>query len=290
MADRSWERGLHQMIETKEGCEITGQQETLARISYQRFFRRYLRVTGMTGTVREVAGELWPVYRLPVVTIPTNKPVQRRQMPAEVYLTADEKWNAIINSVRALHAIGRPILLGTRSVAASEHLSSLLFANGLAHHILNARQDQDEAEVIARAGERGRITVATNMAGRGTDIRLAPGVAELGGLHVLATEFHDSRRIDRQLFGRCGRQGDPGSYQVIVSLEDEIFFEFIKRNAPRLRKMFSGSQVLLPNWFGRLLARTAQIAAENRNSRIRKQMLKMDQQLSDLLSFTGRGE
>ena len=290
MADRSWEQGLHQMIETKEGCEITGQQETLARISYQRFFRRYLRVTGMTGTVREVAGELWPVYHLPVVTIPTNKPVQRRRMPAEVYLTAEEKWNAIINSVRSLHAEGRPILVGTRSVAASEHLSSLLFDNGLVHHTLNARQDQDEAEVIAKAGERGRITVATNMAGRGTDIRLAPGVVELGGLHVLATEFHDSRRIDRQLFGRCGRQGDPGSYQIIVSLEDEIFFEFIKRNAPRLRKIFSGRGVLLPNWFGRLLARMAQISAENRNSRIRREMLKMDQQLSDLLSFTGRGE
>jgi preprotein translocase subunit SecA len=290
MADRSWERGLHQMIETKEGCEITGQQETLARISYQRFFRRYLRVTGMTGTVREVAGELWPVYHLPVVTIPTNKPVQRRRLPAQVYLTAEEKWNAIIHSVRSLHAEGRPILVGTRSVAASEHLSGLLFANGLVHHILNARQDQDEAEVIARAGERGRITVATNMAGRGTDIRLAPGMAELGGLHVLATEFHDSRRIDRQLFGRCGRQGDPGSYQIIVSLEDEIFFEYIKRNAPRLRKLLSGHEILLPNWFGRLLARMAQIAAENRNSRVRKQMLKMDEQLSDLLSFTGRGE
>ncbi|NNJ92581.1 MAG: preprotein translocase subunit SecA [Gammaproteobacteria bacterium] len=290
MADRSWERGLHQMIEAKEGCEITGQQETLARISYQRFFRRYLRVTGMTGTVREVAGELWSVYRLPVVTIPTNKPVKREQLRSEVYLTAEEKWNAVIDSVRRLHAEGRPILVGTRSVEASEHVSGLLFANGLVHHILNARQDQDEAEVISRAGERGRITVATNMAGRGTDIKLAPGVAEIGGLHVLATEFHDSRRIDRQLFGRCGRQGDPGSYQVIVSLEDEVFFEWIKKNTHRLRKFFPRQGVSLPGWYGIPLARWVQNVAENRNSRIRQQLLKMDQQLSDLLSFTGRGE
>ncbi|MBT8440652.1 MAG: prepilin peptidase, partial [Gammaproteobacteria bacterium] len=230
------------------------------------------------------------VYRLPVVTIPTNKPVKREQLRSEVYLTAEEKWNAVIDSVRRLHAEGRPILVGTRSVEASEHVSGLLFANGLVHHILNARQDQDEAEVISRAGERGRITVATNMAGRGTDIKLAPGVAEIGGLHVLATEFHDSRRIDRQLFGRCGRQGDPGSYQVIVSLEDEVFFEWIKKNTHRLRKFFPRQGVSLPGWYGIPLARWVQNVAENRNSRIRQQLLKMDQQLSDLLSFTGRGE
>ncbi|MFA4969668.1 MAG: preprotein translocase subunit SecA, partial [Sulfuritalea sp.] len=208
MPDRSWERGLHQMIEAKEGCAITGQQETLARISYQRFFRRYLRVAGMTGTAREVARELWAVYRLPVVTIPTNRPVQRRQLPDLVFLTAAEKWAAIIDILSRWHTEGRPVLVGTSSVSASEHLSELLTLKGLKHQVLNARQDQEEAEVIAKAGERGRITVATNMAGRGTDIRLAPGVAELGGLHVLATERHDARRIDRQLFGRCGRQGD----------------------------------------------------------------------------------
>src|SRR3990170_4095314 len=222
MADRSWERGLHQMIEAKEGCPITGQQETLARISYQKFFRRYLRVAGMTGTAREVARELWAVYRLPVVTIPTNRPVRRTRVPDQVYVTADAKWAAIVDSLRRLHAEGRPVLVGTRSVSASEHLSELLKAAGLPHQVLNAGQDQEEAEVIAIAGSCGRITVATNMAGRGTDIRLGPGVAELGGLHVLATERHEARRIDRQLFGRGGRQGDPGSFQLIVSLEDEI--------------------------------------------------------------------
>ncbi len=290
MADRSWERGLHQMIEAKEGCAITGNQETLARISYQRFFRRYLRVAGMTGTVREVARELWSVYRLPVVTIPTNRPVQRRGLPEEVYLTADEKWAAIIDTVRRVHAESRPILVGTRSVAASEHLSGLLSASGLGHRVLNARQDQEEAQVIAEAGGRGRITVATNMAGRGTDIRLAPDVVELGGLHVLATERHDSRRIDRQLFGRCGRQGDPGSYQVIVSLEDEIFQTIFKGDASWLRRFFSESGKPLPKWIGELLVDFAQWTAERHNGRIRRELLRVDEQLSDMLAFTGRGE
>jgi len=234
MADRSWERGLHQMIEAKEGCPITGQQETLARISYQRYFRRYLRIAGMTGTAREVARELWAVYRLPVVSIPTNRPVRRRRLPDEVYATAEAKWAAIVEKLRALHAAGRPVLVGTRSVQASERLSELLKAVGLPHQVLNARQDQEEAEVIANAGSRGRITVATNMAGRGTDIRLGPEVAALGGLHVLATERHDARRIDRQLFGRGGRQGDPGSFQVIASVEDEIVHDVFHGHAARL--------------------------------------------------------
>ena len=290
MADRSWERGLHQMIEAKEGCAITGQQETLARISYQRFFRRYLRVAGMTGTAREVARELWAVYRLPVVTIPTNRPVQRRRLADEVYVTAAEKWAAIVESVRQVQAQGRPVLVGTRSVAASEHLSELLSACGLAHQVLNARQDQEEAEVIARAGERGRITVATNMAGRGTDIRLAPEVAELGGLHVLATERHDAGRIDRQLFGRCGRQGDPGSFQVIVSLEDEIVHEHFKGRALRIGRMLAGQGRPLPAAVGTLLVDTAQRAAERLHGRARRELLKIDDQLSDLLAFTGRSE
>ena len=290
MADRSWERGLHQMIEAKEGCAITGQQETLARISYQRFFRRYLRVAGMTGTSREVARELWAVYHLPVVTIPTNRPVRRRQLPDAVYATADEKWAAIVTTLARLNDDGRPVLVGTSSVAASEHLSELLTAAGLRHQVLNARQDQEEAEVVARAGEPGRITVATNMAGRGTDIRLAPGVAEQGGLHVLSTVRHDSRRIDRQLFGRCGRQGDPGSYQVIVSLEDEIFSAGVKHNALRLRNVFAQSGKPLPTWLGGLLVNTAQGAAERHHGRIRRDLLRADDQLSDLLAFTGRGE
>jgi preprotein translocase subunit SecA len=290
MADRSWERGLHQMIEAKEGCPITGQQETLARISYQRFFRRYLRVAGMTGTAREVARELWSVYRLPVVTIPTNRPVRRRRVPDQVYVTADEKWAAIVDTLRRAQTEERPVLVGTRSVSASEHLSGLLAAGQLRHQVLNARQDQQEAEVIAKAGERGRITVATNMAGRGTDIRLAPGVADLGGLHVLATERHDARRIDRQLFGRGGRQGDPGSFQAIVSLEDEIVQEIFKGKALRLGKRLWRGGKPLPAWLGGLLVSVAQRAAERHHASSRGALLRIDDQLSDLLAFTGRPE
>jgi preprotein translocase subunit SecA len=290
MADRSWERGLHQMIEAKEGCPVTGQQETLARISYQRFFRRYLRIAGMTGTAREVARELWAVYRLPVVTIPTNRPVRRRRVPDQVYVTADAKWAAIVETLRRLHAQGRPVLVGTRSVAASEHLSALLAAADLPHQVLNARQDQEEAKVIANAGERGRITVATNMAGRGTDIRLGPGVAELGGLHVLATERHDARRIDRQLFGRGGRQGDLGSFQAIVSLEDEIVQGVFGRSALRLGGLAERAGKPLPGWLGALLLGFAQRSAEREHGRTRRQLLRIDDHLSDLLAFTGRPE
>jgi preprotein translocase subunit SecA len=290
MADRSWERGLHQMIEAKEGVAITGQQETLARISYQRFFRRYLRVAGMTGTVREVGRELWSVYRLPVVSIPTNRKVRRHALPERVYATAEDKWQAIVASVRDVQAAGRPVLIGTRSVAASEHLSELLHGAGLVHQVLNARQDQEEAEVIARAGEPGRITVATNMAGRGTDIRLAPGVVEAGGLHVVATERHDARRIDRQLFGRCGRQGDPGSYQVFGSLEDELVREHFHRHVLAFFAAFGGKGRALPGVLGSWIVGTAQGAAERHHGRVRRQLLRLDEQLSDLLAFTGRGE
>jgi len=290
MADRSWERGLHQMIEAKENCPISGQQETLARISYQRFFRRYLRIAGMTGTAREVARELWSVYRLPVVSIPTNRPVRRRALPDQVHVSADGKWAAIVEALRRLHAEGRPVLVGTRSVAASEHLSGLLTEAGLKHQVLNARQDQEEAEIIASAGSRGCITVATNMAGRGTDIRLAPDVAEIGGLHVLATERHDARRIDRQLFGRGGRQGDPGSYQAIVSLEDEIVHGVFSAYAARLGRMASKDKDLVPGWLGRMLVSAAQRSAERHNAGVRRELLRVDDQLSDMLAFTGRPE
>jgi len=287
MADRSWELGLHQMIETKEGCTISGRQETLARISYQKFFRRYLRLAGMTGTAHEVTRELSLVYQLNVVRIPTNKPVQRQHLEDLVYVTDTQKWEKIVDSIGELHLQQRPVLIGTKSVAASEHLSRLLTAAGLQHQVLNARQNQEEAQIIAQAGQSGRITVATNMAGRGTDIRLAPGMAELGGLHVLASERHDARRIDRQLFGRGGRQGDPGSFQTIVSLEGEFMREFYGNS---LLRMFSGYSKPLPGWIGRLLVAVAQSAAERYHSRLRRELLKQDDNLSDMLAFSGRGE
>ena len=275
LADRAWEQGLHQLIEVKEHCALTSRREPLARISYQRFFRRYLRLAGMTGTAREVGRELWTVYRLPVVRVPTNRPLDRRRLASRVVRTADEKWTAIVRRIAEVHTQGRPILVGTRSVGASEHLSRLLKRADLPHVVLNARQDEDEAEIVARAGERGRITVATNMAGRGTDIRLAPGVADLGGLHVIATEYHEAGRIDRQLFGRCGRQGDPGSFEVFASLDDEIV-----RHA-------SWARVL-----GAVPARLAlaQRAAERLHSRMRRDLLRYDEQLETALAFSGRGE
>jgi preprotein translocase subunit SecA len=287
MADRSWERGLHQMIETKENCAISGRQETLARISYQKFFRRYLRLAGMTGTAKEVTRELWSVYRLNVVRIPTNRPMQRKHINDLVYVTDELKWKEIIQTIKELNLQQRPILIGTRSVATSEHLSRLLTESGLEHQVLNARQDQEEAQIIAQAGHAGRITVATNMAGRGTDIRLAPGIADLGGLHVLATERHEARRIDRQLFGRGGRQGDPGSHQTIVSLEDDFINDVFGKS---LVRVFSGRDNPMPNWLGILIVAIAQSSAEHYHSRLRRDLLKQDDNLGDMLAFSGRGE
>ena len=290
MADRSWERGLHQLIEVKEGCEITQRKETRARISYQRFFRRYLGLAGMTGTAREVASELWSIYRLKVVTVPTHRPMQRRYHSDSVYASAEKKWTIVVNKISEQHQKGRPVLVGTRSVEASEHLSELLEQTGLKHRVLNARQDQEEAEIVSQAGGKGRITVATNMAGRGTDIKLAEGVAQLGGLFVIATERHDARRIDRQLFGRCGRQGDPGSAEALVCLEDELFTVYTGKILNGLTRFF----VLLPgplsSIFGRLVFRRAQRSAEALHSRMRRDLLKLDEQISDSLAFSGRLE
>jgi preprotein translocase subunit SecA len=287
MPDRSWERGLHQMIEAKEGCEITGQRETLARITYQRFFRRYLRLSGMTGTAREVAGELRSVYGLETVAVPTHRPVQRRGVPDRIHASSEAKWADVVASIRALHEQGRPVLVGTCSVAASEHLSRLLRRVRLPHQLLNARQDRAEARIIARAGEAGRITVATNMAGRGTDIRLAPGVVELGGLHVIATERNEARRIDRQLFGRCGRQGDPGSFQAILSLEDDL----VRLRCPQLLRRLAERVGSSGGWLAagprRALLALAQRAAEGQHARARRELLKMDEELGKMLAFTG---
>lgn len=291
MADRSWERGLHQLIEIKESCEMTARKETRARISYQRFFRRYLRLAGMTGTAKEVAGELWSIYGVRVVTIPTNRPVRRACLPERIYLTDKEKWDAIVKTVRDMHEAGRPVLAGTRSVKASEHLSGILEDAGLPHRVLNARQDKEEAEIVAHAGEKGCITVATNMAGRGTDILLAPGVADLGGLHVIATERHESGRIDRQLFGRCGRQGDPGTCEAIVSMEDELVMVYaggLPRHLATVSLTNPGKQTAA--WMQSALFRWAQNRAERLHGRMRRELLRADEQLGDVLAFSGRQE
>ncbi len=290
MEDRSWERGLHQMIEAKEGFDLTGRQETLARISYQRFFRRYLRLSGMTGTAREIRKELWSVYKLDVVSVPTNRPLQRIAMPDRVFVTTEQKWRAVVDRVRDIHKLGRPVLLGTRSVAASEHLSKLLTISRLPHEVLNARQNEEEARIIAHAGQRGRITVATNMAGRGTDIKLSKDVIELGGLYVLATERHEAHRIDRQLFGRCGRQGDAGSYETILCLEDELISKFWGRPLHAYIERKAHNNQELPIWMSKPLVGIAQYAAEQHHRRTRQDLLKLDDNLSDMLAFTGRPE
>jgi preprotein translocase subunit SecA len=290
LADRSWERGLHQLIEVKEGCEITGERQTIARITYQRFFRRFLLLAGMTGTAREVAGELWAIYGLKVVRLPTNRPLRRKGHGLRLYPTQEARWQAVVQTVDRMSTVGgRPVLVGTRSVVASEELSRRLDAAGIAHEVLSARQDRDEAEKIARAGEAGRVTVATNMAGRGTDIRLAPGVAERGGLHVILTEFHESARIDRQLYGRAARQGDPGSYEAIVSADDEIF----RLHAPRFGRAAaarSDGEGAAPAWVARMLQHAAQRHAERRNSRIRRENVRQDRELDRRLAFSGESE
>jgi len=290
MADRSWERGLHQMVEAKEGCAITGRQETLSRISYQRFFQRYHMLGGMTGTAREVASELWSVYRRKVVTIPTDRPSRRTRGADRMYVTAERKWAEVVRTVRALNERGQPVLVGTRSVAASEWIGRELNRAGLAHRVLNARQDQQEAEIIGQAGELRRITVATNMAGRGTDIRLAARVVALGGLHVIATERHEARRIDRQLFGRAGRQGDPGSSEAILSLEDELLRDYYPEWLLRLVARFTAPDGEIRPWLATSLIAGAQRAAERKHGGLRRELLKVDERLEDMLAFGGRGE
>ncbi|MFQ6034906.1 MAG: hypothetical protein ACE5NM_03535 [Sedimentisphaerales bacterium] len=227
MPDRTWRDGLHQAIEAKERLEVTAPNDTLATITFQRFFRLYRKLAGMTGTAKEAAAEFWQIYNLPVVSIPTNRPCVRKELPDIVLSTKAAKWERIVSETKRIHESGRPVLIGTRSVRDSEQLSRLLSAQGLRHQVLNAIRHREEARIVASAGAMGAITVATNMAGRGTDIKLGRGVSELGGLHVIAAEHNESARIDRQLFGRCARQGDPGSCQAIVSLEDELVSRYL---------------------------------------------------------------
>ena len=290
MGDRSWEQGLHQMIELKEGCPLTPMQSSLARITYQRFFRRYLWLAGMTGTAQEVAGELWQVYRLASVTIPTNRPLQRQNRGEELFASSEEKWEAVVARIKALHQVGHPVLVGTRSVSASELLSERLTAAGVPHVTLNARQDKEEADIVSTAGQSGRVTVATNMAGRGTDIKLLSDVAKAGGLHVLATERHEAGRIDRQLYGRCGRQGDPGSFETVASLEDDLMTTSRCLWARWMAQALVRQGQPLRGALARVLVRQAQRSAEALHARIRRDLLHHEDHLETSLAFSGRLE
>ncbi len=286
MADRTWSEGLHQMIELKEGLEPTPLRKTLGRITYQRYFRRYRYLGAMTGTARDAAVELWWVYRLAVARIPTHLPDIRSRARDRVFRREAAKWAAIGARVKELNARGAPVLLGTRSVAASEAASAALSELGIAHQVLSARQDADEAAIVARAGQPGAVTVATNMAGRGTDIKLGTGVAALGGLNVILSERHDSRRIDRQLEGRCGRQGDPGHVEAFLSLEDELMQG---RGAALHRRLAAVASILGPRAAGYFI-RLRQRRIERLHGRMRRDLLKADSNLGDLLSFSGELE
>jgi preprotein translocase subunit SecA len=277
MPGRRWSDGLHQAVEAKEGVEIEHETQTLATITIQNYFRLYKKLAGMTGTAETEASEFFDIYKLGVLVIPTNEPCIRKDANDAVYKTRREKFNTVLNEIKQTHAQGRPILVGTVSVEVSEQLSRLLKREGIIHSVLNAKYHQQEAEIITRAGQRGAVTIATNMAGRGTDIKLGPGVAELGGLHVMGTERHEARRIDRQLRGRCARQGDPGSSHFFISLEDDLMRLF---GSDRIVKMMERmgleeGQELTHPWLNRSIQQ-AQKRVEQHNFQIRKRTLEFD--------------
>lgn len=292
MPDRTWRDGLHQAIEAKEGVTVTTPKDTYARISFQRFFRMYKKLSGMTGTASESRSEFWQIYHLPVVNIPTNRPCIRKNLPNIILPTEPAKWERVVQEVKTIHGTGRPILIGVRSVRASEHLSKLLKDENLDHQVLNAIYHRQEAQIVAEAGKADKITVATNMAGRGTDIKLGRGVAELGGLHVIAAEPNDSGRIDRQLFGRGARQGDAGSAQAVFSLEDEVVSRYASRIAAYLKRRYTKpSPQRGEGWvrggIANMIIRLAQRRAERLAYRQRKAVLKTDHWLDEQLGFTG---
>ncbi len=274
---RRWSDGLHQAVEAKEGVEIERETQTYATITIQNYFRLYTKLAGMTGTAETEAQEFHDIYHLGVLVIPTNRPSKRQDAHDTVYKTRREKWDAVVREIVEVHNQGRPILVGTISVDASEHLSRLLKKTGIPHSVLNAKYHQQEAEIVGRAGQRGAVTIATNMAGRGTDIKLGEGVAEIGGLHVVGTERHESRRIDRQLRGRCARQGDPGSSHFFLSLEDDLMRLFGSDRIIRyMEKMgLEEGQELEHPLLNKSIGQ-AQKRVEQHNFQIRKRTLEFD--------------
>ncbi len=288
MPDRTWRDGMHQAVEAKEAMKVNPPKDTYARISFQRFFRMYRKLSGMTGTASEAASEFWQIYHLPVVKIPTNRPCLRETLPDVVVTTKEAKWKRIVQEIKYIHEQGRPVLVGTRSVFASEYISKLLTEEKLEHQVLNAIYHSKEAQIVAEAGQPGRITVATNMAGRGTDIKLGRGVVDLGGLYVIAAEPNESARIDRQLFGRCARQGDPGSVRRIFSLEDEIVLRYAKTTTSFLKKRYVLSKGDISSGFVRRIFKLAQSRAEKMALSRRKTVLRTDHWLDEQLGFAGK--
>ncbi|MEQ1661563.1 MAG: DEAD/DEAH box helicase [Thiobacillus sp.] len=283
---RTWSRGLHQLIELKEDCSASGEAVTRAQITYQRFFPRYFRLCGMSGTLTESRHELQRVYQLKIVRVPLRTPGQRIELGQRVFMQRPQQWRAVAQRVRELAPSGRPVLIGTDSVADSDSLSAYLTQQGVTHTVLNARHDQHEADIVALAGHVGKITVATNMAGRGTDIPLGPGVNERGGLHVISCQMNSARRIDRQLKGRCARQGNAGSVETLLCLESPL----MQRGLPAALQQFAARRAApasgqLPGWLGSLLALWAQRREESRQQIQRALLLYQDQQLDRQAAF-----
>ena len=290
MPDRKWRQGTQQIVERLEGLEMTDPVEVAARISFQRFFRFFETLSGMTGTVRGVSSELWHIYGLHCVRIPTHRPSRRQAGKPMVFSEKKMKQAALLAEIEELHREGRPVLVGTRSVRESESLAELLEAKSLPFQLLNAVYHHEEAAIIASAGLRGNITVATNMAGRGTDIMLGEGVSELGGLHVILTEPNEAERIDRQFYGRCARQGDPGSVRAYVALDDVLIRRFFPDSqlfgflAGALSRGIPGTERLVI-----LLVTVAQRTAQNMAYQQRLSLSRQDEQVDQMMSFAGAG-
>ena len=280
MEGRRFSDGLHQAIEAKEGVEIQEENKTMANITYQNLFRMYSKLAGMTGTARTEMEEFREIYNMETITIPTNRPVARVDEPDLLYPTLESKFRAVVKRIQVLHEKGQPVLVGTVAVETSEYLSHLLDQQKIPHVVLNAKNHAREAEIIKNAGQVGAVTIATNMAGRGTDIKLGPGVKELGGLAVIGTERHESRRIDNQLRGRSGRQGDPGLSQFYLSLEDELMKRFggdrIKNFLQRLQTDDDDEDVVIKSRFLTHQVESAQKRVEGNNYDSRKNVLQYD--------------
>lgn len=277
MYGRRYSDGLHQAIEAKEGLEVQRESQTLATITFQNYFRMYDKLAGMTGTAKTEEQEFIKIYGLPVIQIPTNKPIQRKDLPDVVFKTKRGKYRAVVKEVERRHATGQPILIGTTSIEQSEELSHMLDAAKIPHSVLNAKYHEKEAAIVALAGQKGAVTIATNMAGRGTDIQLGDGVAELGGLAIIGTERHESRRIDNQLRGRAGRQGDPGSSQFFLSLEDDLLRIFGGDNIKKfMEKMGLDEDEPINSRMVSNAIQKAQKRVEARNFDIRKYVLEYD--------------
>ena len=277
MPGRRWSDGLHQAVEAKEGVKIENENQTLATITFQNYFRMFDKLAGMTGTADTEAAEFQQIYKLAVTIVPTNQPMVRQDLSDQIYRTEKEKFQAVLEEVKELHAQGRPVLVGTVSIEKSERLSGLLTRHGVPHNVLNAKHHEQEAQIIAEAGHPGRVTIATNMAGRGVDIKLGEGVVGKGGLHIIGTERHESRRVDNQLRGRAGRQGDPGSSRFYLSLEDDLLRIFgSDRISPIMEKLGMEEGEPIEHPLINRAVENAQKKVEGHNFDIRKHLLEYD--------------